>query len=539
VNRRVELGDNMLNEVNSEWSGRAEASVPLLQMDGISKSFGGVQALTEACLQVLPGEIHTVLGENGAGKTTLVKIIAGVYPHESGRIIWNGEKIHSLDLREADRKGIRIIYQRLNTVPHLSVQENLILGREPTRFGVIRKRLERRNAADALKRVGIEIDLDHQAGTLPVAERQLIEIARALYGDVRLLVMDEPTASLGELEVERLFGVMRNLREKGVAIIFISHKLSEVMTISDRVTVLRDGRTIGTVEADKATSNQLVEMMVGRELMFEVRRSEPTKEVLLEAEDLWTATGLCGVSLTLKRGEVLGVYGLMGSGRTELARALFGADKIVSGRIRLEGRQYTPRSPYDGKHRGMGLVPEDRLQAIFYNISVRENISSASGDLIIRRGIIQQSKDRKMCQQIVKRLGIRTPSIEMPVHSLSGGNQQKVVLGKWLVRGSRVLILDDPTSGVDVGTKSEIYRLISDMTQRGTSVIMSSSELPELLAISNRILVLHRGRVAGIVEGDAMTQRNVLHLAVRGVEADSENGANQKKDHNPPESEKS
>ncbi|UCB46609.1 MAG: sugar ABC transporter ATP-binding protein [Spirochaetota bacterium] len=519
----------MQDATNQSKTGKQNAPLSLLQMEGISKSFGGVRALSEARLEVEPSEIHTVFGENGAGKTTLVKIIAGVYQHESGRILWNGEEIRSLDLREAYRMGIRIIYQRLNTIPHLSVQENLVLGREPTRFGIIRRRSERRYADDALERVGIKIDLDRQAGTLPVAERQIIEIARALYGDVRLLVMDEPTASLGEREVERLFGVMRNLREEGVAIIFISHKLSEVMEISDRVTVLRDGHTIGTVEADKMTSDHLVEMMVGRELRFEVQRSEPTEEVLLEAVDLWTATGLRGVSLTLRKGEVLGVYGLMGSGRTELARALFGADKLVRGHIRLEGQQFTPRSPYDGKHLGIGFVPEDRLQAIFYNISVRENISSASGELITRHGIIQQAKDRELSMQIVKKLGVITPSIEMPVHSLSGGNQQKVILGKWLIRGSRVLILDDPTSGVDVGTKSEIYQLISDMTRGGTSVIMSSSELPELLAISNRILVLHRGQVAGVVEGENMTQRNVLNLAVRGVTPAKNNGENRTK----------
>jgi ribose transport system ATP-binding protein len=508
-----------------EAGGRFTGPAPLLQVEGLSKSFGGVRALTNARLEVVPGEIHTVFGENGAGKSTLVKIIAGVLQPDAGRIVWGGDEISRLDIAGAAQLGIRIIYQHLSNIAHLSVRENLFLGREWTRWGVIQGGKERREAQAVLDRVGIDLDLDRQAGTLPVAERQLLEIARSLQGDVRLLVMDEPTASLGDREVERLFTVVRGLRQQGVAIIFISHKLGEVMEISDRVTVLRDGQTIGTVRGNAMSPEQLVEMMVGRDMShgFAVQRSEPLNEVLLEVKDLWTDTGLRGVSFDLRCGEVLGVYGLMGSGRSELARALFGADRMVGGQLRFQGQPYVPRSPADAKRLGIGLAPEERSDAIFDNISVRENISSASGDLIAHLGIIRRAFEQQLSQQVVDVLRVRTPTVEAPIRSLSGGNQQKVVLGKWLMRQARLLILDDPTAGVDVGTKLEIYQIISKMTQDGTSIIMSSSELPELLAISNRILVLHQGRVAGILEGDGMTERNVLHLAVRGVHAAGSN----------------
>jgi len=502
---------------------------PLLKIEGLTKRFGGVHALSNARLEVLPGEIHTVFGENGAGKSTLVKIMAGALQPDTGDIYWEGEKILGLDLHTSGRMGIRIIYQHLSTIDQLSVQQNLTLGREPKRFGIILGQKERKQAREVLEHLGVDLDLDRQAGTLPVAERQILEIARALQGDVKLIMMDEPTASLGDREVQRLFEVMRGLSEKGVTIIFISHKLDEVMEISDRVTVLRDGHTIGTVEADSTSPEQLVEMMVGRDLSrgLEIKLNIPTEEVLLEAMDLWTDTGLRGVSLTIRKGEVLGIYGLMGSGRTELAKAIFGADRLADGHMRLDGRPYTPRSPAEAKRYGIGLVPEERSQAIFDIVSVRENISSASGDLIARLGFILRTLERQLSLQVVGKLNVRTPSIEVPINSLSGGNQQKVVVGKWLMRNSRLLILDDPTSGVDVGAKIEIYQIISDLVEAGASVIMSSSELPELLAISNRIIVLYRGRVAGVVEGDTMTQRNVLHLAVRGIENERREGPNQ------------
>lgn len=509
-----------MTDTCSEGTGRApEGSAPLIRLVQVTLAFGGVRALDGASFEVAPGEVHALLGENGAGKSTLVRVMGGVLQPDAGQVIWESRVLDTLDVAAAGRLGIRIIHQRLSTVGHLSVAENLSLGREATRFGIILRKRERRNAAAVLERLGVALDLDRPANALPVAERQLIEIGRALHGHVRLLVMDEPTASLGEQEVERLFEVIRSLRKRGVAIIFIGHKLAEVMEISDRVTVLRDGRTVGTVAAQATTSAQFVEMMVGRNLShgFQVERGTPSTEVVLEANDLRTESGLRGVSFSLRRGEVLGVYGLMGSGRTELARALFGADSLSGGRVLLDGQPVAPGSPADAKRLGMGLVPEERPLAVFDNLSVRENISSASGDLIAPAGFIRRVTERLLATRIVESLGIRTTTIEEPLQSLSGGNQQKVVLGKWLVREARVLILDDPTSGVDVGAKLEIYRLIGRQTNEGTSVLMSSSELPELLAFANRILVLHQGRSVGILEREAMTQRNVLHLAVRGV----------------------
>ncbi len=498
---------------------------PLLSMEGISKSFGGVHALTGAHLEVLPGEVHALLGENGAGKSTLVKIIAGAHQRDSGVIRWQGEPIEIPNLGEAMRLGIGVIHQHLNVISHLSVEQNLTLGRERTRFGLIDKDDSRRQAADALQRIGVSLDLGRQASGLRVAEHQLIEIGRALLGDVRLLVMDEPTASLGDQEVERLFGVIRGLRERGVAIIYISHKLDEALAISDHITVLRDGQWIGTVNAADTSAEQLVEMMVGRKLGHQITgHTHATDEVLLEVERVWTDTGLRDVSFQLHRGEVLGIYGLMGSGRTELARALFGADPLTSGGIRVNGQPVSFKSPAEAKRYGLGLVPEDRRQALFSLSSVRENLSAASADLISSRGFVRKVVERSMSQKMIEMLRVRTPSMEEPVARLSGGNQQKTIVGRWLMREVPILILDDPTSGVDVGAKEELYRLIGQMTASGTSILMSSSELPELLAISDRMLILHRGRAAGILSGDDMTQRNVLHLAVRGVAA--ENNAN-------------
>jgi ribose transport system ATP-binding protein len=500
----------------------------LLRLDGIEKSFGGVHALKAASLDVRGGEIHTILGENGAGKSTLVKVVAGVLRPDAGTILWRGEDVTRLDVRSAARLGIRVIYQRLSTVSHLSVAENLSLGREPNRFGVLRRGQERRGVHAALDRLGVSLDLNHEAGSLPVAERQLIEIARALQGDVKMLVMDEPTASLGEREVERLFTVVRGLRDQGVAVIFISHKLAEVMAISDRITVLRDGAAVATVSARDTTPSQLIEMMVGRRISegLGVERVAGSAEVLLKAVDLHTERGLNGVSFDLRRGEVLGVYGLMGSGRTELARALFGADRLQRGELWLDDVRITPRSPVEGKLHGMGFVPEERRQGAFEGVSIRENISSASSDLIARHGIIRGATERAFARRIVTSLGVRTPSIETPLRSLSGGNQQKVLLGKWLMRSCRILILDDPTAGIDVGSKAEFYRIIGEQTSAGVSVLMTSSELPELLALASRIMVLHNGRTVGILDGEDLNQSTVLHLALRGTtESGSKTGA--------------
>jgi ribose transport system ATP-binding protein len=502
--------------VNHTTSAGEDARPPLLEFRGVAKSFGGVKAVRNADLQVAEGEIHALLGENGAGKSTLVKILAGAHQRDAGDIVWGGRPTEISSLGDADAMGIRVIYQHLNVVDHLTVEENLSLGREPRRFGLVRRGESRRRARAALAALGVDLDLDRQAAGLRVAEKQLIEIARALAsGETRLLVMDEPTASLGDREVERLFEVVRALRDRGMAIIYISHKLEEILGLVDRITILRDGQTIETLRAAETTQDQLITRMVGRELGHQIkRRSRPIDRVVLEAEDLWTETGLKGVSLQLRAGEVLGVYGLLGSGRTELARALFGADPVQSGTVRINGEPVSLRSPIDAIRNGVGLVPEERAQALFPLLSIRENLTAASADRVFSRGLLQRATERALARGVVGDLSIRTPSEEQLVGRLSGGNQQKVVVGRWLLRQVPILIMDDPTVGVDVGAKDELYRLIGDMTESGTSVLLSSSELPELLLLADRLAVLHDGRLVGVLEGDDLTQQNVLELAL-------------------------
>ena len=491
---------------------------PLVELTGIEKSFGGVRALRGASFSINPGEIHALLGENGAGKSTLVKILAGFHSPDAGLISYAGHDFDALTLSESSSLGIRIIYQQLSIIDHLSVSQNLVLGREHHRYGVLDPRSERRAAQAALERLGVSLDLARPAGSLRVAEKQLIEIARAFAGgEVRLILMDEPTSSLGDREVERLFNLVRALRDEGIAVVYISHKLEEVFEIADRVTVLRDGETIATVETATSTPDQLIEMMVGRRLGHRIHRIPQAREaVVLEVDDVWTATGLEAISFKLHEGEVLGIYGLLGSGRTELAHALFGADPILRGRMRLRGHPLRVASPIDAMAQGIGLVPEERVHAAFPLLSIRENMTAASIDKISRRGWLLPARERGLVQHLIDALRVRTPTAEEPLGRLSGGNQQKVIVGRWLLRGSSVLILDDPTAGIDVGAKDELYTLIGDMVAKGTSILMSSSELPELLVLADRMLVLHEGRMVGILAGDELTQRNVLRLAMGG-----------------------
>jgi ribose transport system ATP-binding protein len=487
----------------------------VLAMSDISKDFGGVHALTDASFEVRAGEVHALLGENGAGKSTLVKIIAGALEPDRGTLQWGGDPVQIRSFKEADRLGIRIIYQHPNVLDHLTVAENIALGRERTHLTFIDAAEQRRRAEDALATLGVELPADALAGNLRVAEKQIIEIARALWGDVRLLIMDEPTASLGDRETERLFAVTRRLCRRGVGVVFISHKLDEVLSIADRTTVLRNGQTVGTVARRETTPEQLITMMVGRRLGHSVQRvSHAGDSVLLRVESLSTDTGLTGISFELREGEVLGVYGLLGSGRTELTRALFGADPIREGTITVHGQQLRLRSTAHAKRRGLGLVPEERSRASFPFLSTRENITAASVAMIAPRGWLKLKRERSLSRKIVDELNIVTPSIETPLNSLSGGNQQKVIVGRWLVRDVPILVMDDPTSGIDVGAKDDLYRLIGEMTARHTSIIMTSSELPELLALSDRLMVLHRGRLVGILDRDAMARETAMRMAV-------------------------
>jgi len=497
---------------------RPASTAPALAMEHIYKSFGGVHALTDTSFEVRPGEVHALLGENGAGKSTLVKIVAGVHERDAGALRWQGEPAEIRSVTDAERMGIHIIYQQLNVLDHLTVAENLTLGRERIRLSFVDVGEERRRTIGALAALGVEIDVDAPAGSLRVAEKQLIEIARALWGDVRLLIMDEPTSSLGEREVDRLFEIIARLREHGIAVIYISHKLEEVSRIADRITVLRDGHTVGTVDAGETNQDDLIAMMVGRRLGHAIEKiTHATDRVVLDVDSLGTDTGLSRISFTLRQGEVLGVYGLLGSGRTELARALFGADPIGEGSIAVNGNVVRFGSPADAKRRGLGLVTEDRAEASFPLLTIRENLTAPSWDRIAPGGWLRSARERSLAQKMVDALRIRTPSVNEPLSRLSGGNQQKVVVGRWLLREVPILILDDPTSGIDVGAKDELYHLIGEMTAAGRSVIMTSSELPELLALSDRILVLHHGGLVGILEGGELTQENVIRMAVAGA----------------------
>jgi len=383
-----------------------QGPVPLVAMEGISKSFGGVRALQGANLSVQEGEVHALLGENGAGKSTLIKILGGALPRDAGTVAWEGRPLEMEKPADATAAGIRVIHQHLTVVDHLTVAENLVLGTERARFGFIDRREARSRAAGALGELGVSLNLDHRVGDLRLAEKQLVEIARAIGLDARLLVMDEPTASLGDREVEHLFQVIGGLRERGIAVIYISHRLDEVLRVADRITVLRDGRTVGSVGGPGVRREQLVQMMVGRQGSPVAREPVEPGPVILSAENLSTDTGLSRISLDLRAGEIVGVYGLLGSGRTELARALCGADRLSSGVIRVNGRRVDLASPRDGRGAGVGLIPEDRTaQALLARLSVRENLTSASEDLISTFGWIRSRTERHLAEAAVDDLG--------------------------------------------------------------------------------------------------------------------------------------
>lgn len=488
---------------------------PLLRLDDVHKSYGGVRALRGISLDVFPGEVHALVGENGAGKSTLIKVIAGAIASDLGTLTWDGTPMEVRSVAESMQLGVRVIFQHLNVLPHLTVAQNLSLGREASRLGLLRESVNRKYAAEALDRLGLDLDLDRPAGELRVAEKQLLEIARALSGDARLLIMDEPTASLGKDEVDRLLALIRELRANGIAILYISHRMPEILSLADRVTVLRDGALVGTVPSETTTEDQLIKMMVGRELATSVRTpSGALGPEVLRVSDLHTAAGLRGVSLSVARGEILGVYGLLGSGRTELARAVFGVDRVVAGEMCVDGRPIAPKSSRQAIQLGIGLVAEDReTQGLFRNLSVRRNLTSASADLTSRLGWISSSAEKSLTSAAVRDLRIKTSGIEQSVSDLSGGNQQKVTVGRWTIRQSKVMILDDPTAGVDVGAKEDFYRLIARMAETGTAVLLMSSDLPEILRLSDRILVLYAGREAATLSGADRTEDAVVRMA--------------------------
>jgi ribose transport system ATP-binding protein len=485
-------------------------------MEGICKSFPGVQALQNADLEVAPGEVHVLLGENGAGKSTLMKVLCGQYEAEGGSISFADRQIAPESPIEAERLGLVMIHQELNLIPGLTVAENIFLGHEPTRGGLILGDSMRRISAELLRRVGCEVDPDVPVAQLSVAEQQLVEIARTLKEEARLLVMDEPTAALADHEIEALFEVIRGLAVEGVPVIYISHRMREIFAIGDRVTVMRDGRTVGTRDIEATDVNELIRLMVGRTIDEQIaKRTVEIGDPALEVDGLAREGVLSPVSLTVGAGEILGVAGLMGSGRTELARAIFGADPVDEGIVKVDGRYIPGGDPAASISAGLGFLTEDRKQqGIVLQMSVGENISLTSLDDLARLGVLNLEKEHQRVAEMVEKLNIRAASLDQEAVNLSGGNQQKVVLAKWLAAGCRVLLFDEPTRGIDVGAKAEIYELIGDLVERGVAVVLISSEMPELLGLADRVAVMHDGQVQGILDRSEASQERIMELAL-------------------------
>jgi ribose transport system ATP-binding protein len=488
-------------------------------MRGITKRFPGVTALDEVDFELEKGEVHVLLGENGAGKSTLIKMLSGAYQPDEGEILLDGEPASISSATVAQELGISTIYQEFNLVPQLTTAENIFLGRQPRRFGFVDRRKMGEDARKLLERMKVRVAPAALVSKLGVAQRQMIEIAKALSLNARILVMDEPTASLSGQEVERLFEIIRGLKEEEVSMIFISHHLEEVAEIGDRVTVLRDGKVVDRVPATTARS-EFVRMMVGRSVEDQFPRRRPeVGEVLLEAQNLSREGVLEDVSFQVRAGEVVGIAGIVGAGRTELARVIFGADPLDSGEVWVEGRRMKPGNPREAKHRGIGFVTEDRQgQGIVPPLSVAENLGLASLERNTSVGFVNRREQRRQAGKMIEDLNIRTPGLEQEIQYLSGGNQQKVVIGKWLLADSKVLIMDEPTRGIDVGAKVEIYELMNELTENGAGILMVSSDLLEVLGMSDRILVMSGGRITGELPANEATQENVMELATQESE---------------------
>jgi ABC-type sugar transport system ATPase subunit len=491
-----------------------------LRMEGISKVFPGVQALKDVTFEIAQGEIHALVGENGAGKSTLMKILTGALDRDEGQITLRGQPVEIDTPADAQALGISMIHQELSLIPYLTVGQNTYLGREPqTRLpGFIDWPVLYRHAQQLLDRLNVEVDARAEVQGLSIAQQQMVEVAKALSLNADLIAMDEPTSALTERETEVLFDVMRSLKTQGVSLIFISHRLEEVFQIADRVTVLRDGQFIGTVPIDELDEERVVRMMVGRELGEMYPKTEGQRqEVVLEAANLHDGRELHGVDLKLCRGEIVGVAGLVGAGRTALAETLFGIRPATAGEVWVEGRPVKLNSPGEAIRAGMGLVPEDRkLQGLFMNMAVRENVVLSAMDKVTAWGFVSFARADRLVGEFVRKLDIRTPSLRQRVRNLSGGNQQKVIIARWLTLKPRVLILDEPTRGIDVGAKAEIHALMNQLAQEGVGVLMISSELPEVLGVSDRILVMREGCIAGEFARDQATQDDIMRAATGG-----------------------
>jgi ribose transport system ATP-binding protein len=492
-------------------------SANIVEMKGISKAFPGVQALDKVDFSCRAGEVHAVVGENGAGKSTLMKVLAGAYHPDTGSIRYRGEEISFTSPRDAQRHGIAIIYQEFNLLPDLTVGENIFLGREPQkRMGFIDNTQLYEKAAALLEGLGMNLDLHALVSEMGVAKQQMVEIAKALSQNADVIMMDEPSAVVSGRELESLFSIIRSLRENGKTVIYISHRIDEIFQIAERATVLKDGRLVGTVNTKEVDKPEIIRMMVGRNLSetFPPRRKKAERREVLSVENLCSGNSLRNVTFKVYSGEILGIAGLVGAGRTELARAVFGADPVDCGDVYLRGVKLKKGSPKASISRGIGFITEDRAKdGLVHSLSVRKNLTMAILDRIRQLIFIREKKEKELSNHFVEQFNIIAPSVEQEVRYLSGGNQQKVILAKWIGIEPSMLIMDEPTRGIDVGAKSEVYQLMRRLADQGTAVIMISSELPEIIGMSDRILVMHDGRIMGELNPEEATEEQILMLA--------------------------
>ncbi|HHD7473796.1 TPA: sugar ABC transporter ATP-binding protein [Klebsiella oxytoca] len=487
-----------------------------LEAEGISKFFPGVKALDNVSLRVRPGTVHALMGENGAGKSTLMKCLIGIYRPDTGDIRVKGEPVQFQDTMDALRSGISMIHQELNLVTHMTVAENIWLGREPMKYGFVDHRQLNQQTQALLSRLNIRLSPEKMVGELSIAAQQMVEIAKAVSWDADVVIMDEPTSALTEGEVVHLFNIIRDLREQGKAIIYISHKMDEIFTITDEISVFRDGTWIGSKQTSEFTRQSLITQMVGRELTQLFPKFNNTiGEEVLTVRDLSRKGFFHDINFSVRRGEILGVAGLVGAGRTEVMESLFGMESFDTGEVLIDGVPVNIDSPATAIDKGMALLTEDRKKSgLFLVLSVLENMSIVKmPEYTGKSGFVKHVEMAKDCMDQIHRLNIKTPTMDQIINNLSGGNQQKVLISRWLLAQPKILILDEPTRGIDVGAKAEIYHLISELANRGVAVIMVSSELPEILGMSDRVMVMHEGRITGILNREEADQEAILSLA--------------------------
>ncbi|UNL85404.1 sugar ABC transporter ATP-binding protein [Priestia koreensis] len=490
-----------------------------IKMDNIYKAFGKNKVLEGVDFELKIGEVHALMGENGAGKSTLMNILTGLHKHDQGTIVIDGQERYFQNPKEAEENGVAFIHQELNVWPDMTVLENLFIGKElKSSFGFLKTKEMKALARKQFERLAVSIPLEKEAGECSVGQQQMIEIAKALMTNAKVIIMDEPTAALTEREIEKLFEVIRSLKKEDVSIVYISHRMEEIFTICDRITVMRDGKTIDTKHIPETSFDDVVKKMVGRELTdrFPERTSTPS-EVVLEVKGLTKKETFNNISFSVRSGEIVGVSGLMGAGRTEIMRTIFGLDSLDGGEIFINGQKATIKNPHQAVKLGIGFITENRKdEGLILDFSIRENMVLPNLFSFAPKGIIDQKSENDFVELLIKRLLIKTQSAETSAGNLSGGNQQKIVIAKWVGIGPKVLILDEPTRGVDVGAKREIYQLMNELTERGVAIIMVSSELPEVLGMSDRILVIHEGKLTGELSRAEANQEKIMTYATGG-----------------------